>query len=282
MNTYLENPESKMTRSLLRDEEKAAVKRIAQERFADNPNDGPVLGYGSAYEMAEISRGYNVDTFRMSRSEFYQFCVAVAEGRTVADATKESSVDYPWRVLTHEYSTEDQIAVLKVAVTTGIARTTGKKVITRSKQLTDATREITFDQKYLTDQSISYLSGIEGLESTDFLYNTTRQVVSDTAAHQGEVTDRTSDPTTKLISALDCNLRSSGYWGKHGEAGLTAVKDPARLDYFMTRVNELQNWADAIGAKDGRMDGYNAGKIIEMVKMINVLTTLPPHTEDHS
>src|SRR5690606_22475405 len=139
--------------------------------------DRPLTDFSHIWQMSDVSRGYDVDVYGMSRREFYDFCLDVANGRNVVDHSLEVSVDYPFWLLgigNEEVTDREQFEVYRQTAEHWLPYIKGKEVVHRSGgPITDPERQITFDDEYLAERSITFLAEVaERLpEARDYLYD---------------------------------------------------------------------------------------------------------------
>lgn len=267
-------------RLLLADQEQASLKALVDQKFPDDVEgnlspDRPLTDFSHVWQMSEVSRGYGVDVYGMSRREFHNFCLDVASGRNVADPSLEISVDYPFWILSignEKFGDQEQFDVYRQTVEHWLPYIKGKEVVTRSHTLTDPERQVTFDNQYLAERATEFMvDSAERLpEARDYLYDLTTRTLREIALEDTS----SSMWGYKLCSSLQRVLTSTGVWENYQCVG---IKDPAGLSYFVEKLPELEDIARSLEA-NGKV--YSANDILKLMAYISEFNTLPPYTNE--
>lgn len=289
MQTYIElgSERRKWPRLLLTDREKSQIKQLTELKFPNgeygNPSpEKPLTDVGHISQMVNISKGYGVDVFGMSRSQYYAFCLDIANRRILADPNEETSVDYPFWILSlsdDKFSAQEQFEVYRRVAENWLPHIKGKDVVHRSEELTDPERQVNYDDQYLAGRAIEFMSiAAEKLpEARDYLYNLTVQTLRARASEDVQRTRRSADsmlPYTLCTQLRDLAAKSA-VWDMN--KGWVGVKDPAGLSYFVDRQLELQAIAMELDASAN--DNNWAREVYELVTKISELNALPLYTD---
>lgn len=146
--------------------------------------DRPLDLITEMYVVNELRKVYHADILPMSKSEFYEFCIRVGQGAATIQA--EGSCDYHYRLL-DQLSPEQQLDILLQSTIHLYSQTFGKRVISRSQYSTseesglftleDISKDyISWDKKYLTEQTFTYMSGLVS-EEVAFLFSEMMRVM---------------------------------------------------------------------------------------------------------
>jgi hypothetical protein len=268
-------------RVLLTAEEQQAVLELVEQKFPSDaqgnpPRDRPLVHFGVIPRMVATNEMYGVDTFAMSRQEFYDFCLDVANGRApIVHGSEDKGPDTPFQVLHRGgFSPQEQFAVYKQTAEHWLAHIKGKEVVFYDRELVDPNRQVTYDAERMADRSVAYLGRVaESLpDARDYLYGLTIRTLRAGAAEDIFAID--GAPAGELLSHTMCSALervAASAAVRDKEYGWLGIKDPGGLNYFVEKLPELRELAAA-------GDRVTMQEVHALIGRIVELNKLPPYT----
>jgi hypothetical protein len=198
-------------------------------------------------EIANINRKYGVDVFSMSRADFYDFLLKLANGRAAINPLVNGSTDYPYRIMREEFSPGLCFDVLSQAVEHWVPMASGKEVVHGPELVTDPSRQIPFDLSYLAEQSVGYLASVCDSSDRareyfyDFAVETLRHEIAQAKREDGVARDEAVKGAafgSPAIRGLEQLVIATAEWSY--DQGLVDVRDAAGLDFFVRKRPELR------------------------------------------
>lgn len=274
--------EYRWPRLVMTAQELQIVRDIADQKFPDNsagdPSpDKPITSFYSISSLAAVCEGYGVDVFGMTRQEFLEFCLDVANGRRLIDYGSGRSADDLVAVLEDgDFRDEERFLVYRQILAHWLPFMRGKEMVVSNQPPADPERQVNSRDNYLVKRSIQMLGSAATTlpAAREHLYELTIDTLREA------VTEDTSGytPRTRGLFVHDlCHTLQAALVGTavYDEAqGWIAIKDPAGLDYFIGKMPELSNMALRLEAHD--KEG-NAARVVDLLTRIAQFNTLPPH-----